>query len=178
MEKMNFTDEQRLLLSNQYEILKHLDNENADIYDKNIEILREGFEFHYDDLFDGFSTPVSEDDSRFVLDVLNMYRDINFSKRKLDESLLNELDGETLHFRGFDYNDDQESRLASYAEFYIKKLDTFRELIADPQFESFNSHWPNHDRYHNMLVNYELVKNSGEYEFGELTLEQILNISK
>ncbi|BDP68475.1 YfbU family protein [Enterococcus faecium] len=76
---------QRLSLVNQFELLAKFEDQNRSYYERKIEILREGYEYHYDDeIWSDLSEPFPKEDSRFVLDVLNMYRDINFSKSKLN----------------------------------------------------------------------------------------------
>ncbi|MHD0401347.1 YfbU family protein [Enterococcus faecium] len=81
---------QRLSLVNQFELLAKFDDQNRSYYERKIEILREGYEYHYDDeIWSDLSEPLPKEDSRFVLDVLNMYRDINFSKSKLSLFFLN-----------------------------------------------------------------------------------------
>ncbi|MFS1026989.1 YfbU family protein [Enterococcus casseliflavus] len=130
---------QRLSLVNQFELLAKFDDQNRSYYERKIEILREGYEYHYDDeIWSDLSEPLPKEDSRFVLDVLNMYRDINFSKSKLnlDENQITK--SYYTHFLGFDYNDPKEIKLAFYAKFFIEKLDRFPELVEDKEFEGFN----------------------------------------
>lgn len=169
--------EQRLILINQFEILQQLNPYDADYYSGKIEILKEGYEYHYDDIFGEVYTPLSESDSRFVIDVLNMYRDINFSKKQFSVEDREKLEKEiTTIFRGFDFNDSTEVRLGGYAQFFIEKLDRFKELIEDEQFDDFNSHWPMLESYKKYLISYEKVKQLGEHKFGNLTVKQIKEI--
>lgn len=169
------TNLERLTLINQFEILKSLNPEESSYYEEKIEILQEGYEFHYDEIFGSLSKELPEEDSRFVLDILNMYRDINFSKSKFTEEQFGEISELFTHYRGFDYNDDYEVSLGFYAKFFIKKLKRFQELIEDPEFEDYNSHSLMVSTYTRYLENYKELKTS-EVEFGELTPEQIKGI--
>ncbi|MCV6664897.1 YfbU family protein [Enterococcus faecium] len=40
-------------------------------YAEKIEILTEGYEYHYSEIFENISDPLPEEDSRFVLDIVN-----------------------------------------------------------------------------------------------------------
>lgn len=165
-------DIERLLLINQFEILQRLNPEEASFYNEKIEVLREGFEYHYSDIFDELNEPLDAQESKFVLDILSMYRDIYFSKEKIQNYESEKL----THFRGFDYNDDRESKLGSYARFFVETLDRFQELVEDPDFESFNSHRPMIGQYKRFLSQYEQVKNSQGYKYGNLNSNQIEEI--
>ncbi|HAP8955145.1 TPA: YfbU family protein [Enterococcus faecium] len=168
---------QRLSLVNQFELLAKFDDQNRSYYERKIEILREGYEYHYDDeIWSDLSEPLPKEDSRFVLDVLNMYRDINFSKSKLnlDENQITK--SYYTHFLGFDYNDPKEIKLAFYAKFFIEKLDRFPELVEDKEFEGFNSHQLMTNTYNKYLSNYKEIKHLSNYKFGNLSVDLINRI--
>lgn len=97
--------EQRLILINQFEILQQLNPYDVDFYSEKIEILKEGYEYHYDDVLGEISNPLPEEKSRFVIDVLNMYRDITFSKVQLSDGNRENFVGVTTYYRGFDFNE-------------------------------------------------------------------------
>lgn len=170
--------EQRLILINQFEILKQLNSYDADYYSEKIEILKEGYEYHYDDVFSEVSNPLSEESSKFVIDILNMYRDITFSKNKLSSEDSKILADEITYFKGFDFNDSLEVRLGGYAQFFIEKLDRFKELVEDKDFDGFNSHWEMVKSYEDYLNNYNHIKHCSDYKFGELSAKQIKEILK
>jgi uncharacterized protein len=81
---MKLTKIERLLLVNQLLILEKLYPESAKAYKQERTALREGYELHYKDLFHLIEDEtLSEDQCREVLDVLEMYRAITFSARRL-----------------------------------------------------------------------------------------------
>ncbi|EJC3722574.1 YfbU family protein [Enterococcus faecium] len=168
---------QRLSLVNQFELLAKFDDQNRSYYERKIEILREGYEYHYDDeIWNELSDPLPEEDSRFVLDVLSMYRDINFSKKNLNSSDNQNIKLHATYFRGFDYNDPKEIKLAFYAKFFIEKLDRFPELVSDKEFDGFNSHQLMTSTYNKYLSNYKEVKTLSNYRFGNLSVNLINRI--
>lgn len=55
---------QRLLLANQFEILSKIDKENKHDYEKKVEILKEGYEIHYDEfIWDELCDQLPKEDS-------------------------------------------------------------------------------------------------------------------
>ncbi|EPH64482.1 YfbU domain protein [Enterococcus faecium 13.SD.W.09] len=168
---------QRLSLLNQFEILSKIDDKNRSYYETKIEILKEGFEYHYDEYIWGeLSDPLPKEDSRFVLDVLTMYKNIINSKSNLDPNDQEKIESHDTYFKGFDYNDPKEVKLASYAEFFIEKLDRFKELIEDEEFEGFNSHFPTTSTYQRYLNNYNNIKTYDNYQFGKLSADDLNQI--
>ena len=168
---------QRLSLLNQFEILAKIDKENKSHYEERVEILKEGYEYHYDEYIWGeLSDPVSKKDSQFVLDVLKMYRDITWSKSNMDPDDQEKIKSHHTFFPGFDYNDSKEVKLAIYAEFYIEKLGRFQELIEDKDFDGFNSHDLKIDTYERYLANYKKVKTDKNYKHGHLSAELLNQI--
>ncbi|HFQ4496879.1 YfbU family protein (plasmid) [Enterococcus avium] len=165
---------QRLSLINQFQLLARFDDLNRLYYERKIEILKEGYEIHYDDeIWNEISDPLSEKDSRFVIDVLSMYRDINYSKAKLNLTNNQIKKSYSTYFRGFDYNDPKEIKLAFYAKFFIEKLDRFPELVEDKEFKGFNSHQLMINTYSKYLSNYNEVKTLSIYQFGNLSVDLI-----
>lgn len=67
---MDLTKKERLILYNQYEILKRLDPDGETLYERDQEILINGFKANYGDLVSGFMEETSEAVSDFVVDVL------------------------------------------------------------------------------------------------------------
>jgi uncharacterized protein YfbU (UPF0304 family) len=136
---MKLTKIERLLLVNQLLILEKLYPESAKAYKQERTALREGYELHYKDLFHLIDDEtLSEDQCRDVLDVLEMYRAITFSARKLPPtSKIHE--HYYLDFHGFDGNN--ESALMAYTRYFINDLDRYNELReAGKKHDDFNSH--------------------------------------
>ena len=83
---MELSKKDRLILVNQYRILQKLSTEGYEIadYETKITALLNGFTLHYEDLFVEFSeNELSKEESRYVLDVLELYRGIVFSYIRL-----------------------------------------------------------------------------------------------
>lgn len=170
------TNIERITLINQFEILKNLSPEESNYYEEKIEILEGGYKFHYDEIFSCLSPELSSEDSRFVLDILNMYRDVNFSKREFNERELEEISDIETQYKGFDYNDEYEASLGVYAKFFIKKLNRFQELVEDENFDDYNSHRLMVKYYKTYLDKYNNIKKKREAEFSKLTPKQIKEI--
>lgn len=52
---------ERLILVNQYEILQQLNLEENEYYTEKIEIIKQGYEVHYKDLFNEIKAPMSSE---------------------------------------------------------------------------------------------------------------------
>jgi len=159
---------QRLSLYNQLKILKSV--ENTDEYDIWIQILHEGFEYNYDDLFDWLHEPTSKDISEFVIEVLDMFRWIEHYKRDNPSDI--EICGNyNSSFRGFDGN--HEGKYCGYANFLIKD----KGLWEESKNGIANSHSPMVDIYYKMLT---VFKPNGiyafEYPLTKIQVEQILAV--
>lgn len=153
----------RLKLMNQYLILAAL--EESDEYDNAIRILDNGFEGEYDSLFQGYDDTLSEENCRFVRDVLCMYEDIqrigNDSKDKKITAHFN------YRFKGFDGNN--EGNYMCYARYLTKnaRLWSYLEFGDD----GCNSHMPRVDKYRDMLTKWEKIEDKGT-----ISAETILEI--
>lgn len=137
---------ERLMLSNQFKILSLLEPKEAAYYEQAKEILDNGYEGHYEGLFqDTDEETLSEEECGEVTEILNMFRNINYGLSKLGDT-----SGIWMHkatFDGFDFNDSHELRLGKYAEFFCEKLDRFDEIRP----QSYNSHALRLDDYREML---------------------------
>ncbi len=125
----------RFELINQLLILEKLYPDEAGYYAKNRKALEYGFELHYSWLTENLSDGLSEQQCKEVLDIMDMYRSITFSWKRInpDKELPNEY-----KFRGFDGNN--EGDLRSYVQYFVVELDRFEELRYGQSFPSFNSH--------------------------------------
>lgn len=167
---MELTKKERLILYNQYEILKKLDPDGEDLYERDQEILINGYKINYPDLVCGFTDETPEDVSEFVIDVLQMYRTLNNSYDELNDEEKEQIRLYDISFKGFDGN--EEIDYYKYADFYLNKLDRFGELKESEHFE-LNSHRNMLDNYMRMVSLWKEVK-SGRYN--NLTLENMLYI--
>jgi hypothetical protein len=117
-------------------------------------VLEEGFVGEYSMEFCGISPELSARDSKFVMDVLDLFRIVTFSVKKLeadgvgpDEDL-----ARALRFDGFDANDARESHMLSYAR-YLVNDERWAELLDTfvPKNDRGNSHGRRAERYRRML---------------------------
>jgi uncharacterized protein YfbU (UPF0304 family) len=73
---MELTKKDRIVLINQYEILKRLDPDNADYYGQLCEILRSGYEYFYSMIDEGADANMPSEEGRLVIDILDFYRSV------------------------------------------------------------------------------------------------------
>ena len=143
----------RLLLINQYEILRRLDAANADHYENNIKILRNGYKIFYGDLNQWLSDDMPISEGGFVFDILNIYRAIETYKRQNpeDKEVAEHAWG---HFQGFDGNN--EGAYHGFTLFLIEEYGRFTEQAEyRDSTDNFNTHWPTLDKYRNMVEKWE-----------------------
>lgn len=150
---MELSKKDRLILVNQYRILQKLSKEGYEVadYESKITALLNGYTLHYEDLFDEFSeNELSVEESRYVLDVLELYRAIIFSYTRLcGENLVTKLTDKDVAFPGFDGN--EESEYLSYARYFIEDLGRYDEIKQYAADWDFNSHMNTTHRYKSML---------------------------
>lgn len=136
----------RLALANQYRILAALYPLEADSYQKCYSIVVDGYEIDYPILFQNIDeVGVSEETSRFVMDVLDMYRSLHDSVKRIGDSVSSEKNKTA--FMGFDGNN--ESEMLGYARFLI---DSGRWTdVVSSGVHVVNSHMPMKGLYSRML---------------------------
>lgn len=172
MEKLSKIE--RLMLSNQYRILEALHPDDADYYKNTRTALEEGFELHYNEIFQGFAeNELTTDECREVLDILDMYRAITFSSNKLNAEDINEIDSFYLKFEGFDLNDEYEGKRVIYARYFINDLDRFQELKYGNSYADCNSHDERMPKYRAMLKVWSSF--SDKYNLNKDQIKELLN---
>lgn len=121
---MQLTKLERLILINQYEILKLLDKKHADYYQNKIEILLMGYLILYGDILSIMQEDEPIENGQFVFDILSVYRLIEGYKFHHPED--REVAGhEWGRFKGFDATDD--CAYYSFTKFLIERYDRFEE---------------------------------------------------
>ncbi|MED3728538.1 YfbU family protein [Priestia filamentosa] len=148
---LNFSKEQRALLINQFEVLKHLDSSNSKSYDNKIEILQNGYSDFYDEIAGNISDEFPKDQSQKVWDILKLYRKLYFSYENLTPEEQEQIDEEEVIFQGFDGN--EESNYYVFAKFIVEKAERYseiNELIKKGKVD-MNSHWPKLNYYDGLL---------------------------
>lgn len=163
MARLTLELKDRIMLINQYEILKRLPGSEEIPCDKYIKILRNGFESEYGNLMEAIDpNPTPASTTCEVLDILDVYRAIQGSyKRLADQS---GIDPRQLDFPGFS-NNEESSQLAFM--YYLHENDRFKEL--EPQ----SSHFPMMRKYRNMVA---IFKAMNLEEYGSMTAEQIKQV--
>jgi uncharacterized protein YfbU (UPF0304 family) len=157
---------ERKILANQYTILEKVDPSNADDYKECREILECGYEADYSDIlqtvYDDPDT-MSVKDCDYVGDVLQMY---DMMQTAYKNGQTQNVDSTMLAFPGFDGNN--EGKFMSYARFM---RDHGKWKFLDLSSTDFNSHFPTHGRYAQMLQEWAASKD--KYR---LTAEDIVRI--
>jgi len=151
----------RFELINQLLILEKLYPEESDYYAKNRKALEYGFELHYSWLTENLSDGLTEEECSEVLDIMDMYRSITFSWKRLNSD--KEVPRE-YRFEGFDGNN--EGSLRSYVQYFILELGRYEELKYENSFPSFNSHARKLGFYRSQLRKWK------QFDF-DLTKEQL-----
>lgn len=161
MEDFELSTKERLILINQYNILKIIDKTESKYYEKCIDILENGYSIFYDRFTETFSE-MSEKECIFVLNVLGLFEKIDDLKTTFTDKAF--LDHTFSTFRGFDGND--ESKELSFVKFLIFKDDRFGKL-SQTFSEDLNSHMPMKDKYFRMLTKFNSL-NSPQLSFDDL----------
>ncbi|MFK4848040.1 YfbU family protein [Lactococcus petauri] len=124
---MELTLKERLFLANQYEtLIKLSDEENAETYEKALEIVEKGYTNLYDELFSAVSkNNLSIGECKLVESILELYSDLKFARDNSSEisSTFSEHD---IKFKGFDGH--LSKNYAAYAEFLVLKENRWSEF--------------------------------------------------
>ena len=138
---MKFTDAERVILANQYEILGKLNNEKT--YLDLAENLRDGHEWIYNQKI-SVSPIFTKEQSDFVVSILSLYEVIQDSFDALsDKGSLNE---DSVKFPGFDGNNEGEykrffSALVENGQFAHVKANTNSHMRKVSTYESMLDKW-------------------------------------
>lgn len=168
---MKFDIKERLQLSNQFKILEKLYPEDEDYYARHRKAIEYGFELHYSWVAEHIDKdPLSKEECKFVLDVLDMYASFYFSLKKIET--LKELKETSIIFPGFDGNN--ETMYMAYTQYFIEDLDRFRE-IQETTKGNYNSHMRLIPKYKKMIPKWKELRVDYSYELSE---EQIIGLLK
>ncbi len=168
---MELTKKERLALIYQLKILEALYPDERSDYALKRTALENGYELHYDWLFEDISAGLTADQCKEILDVLDMYRAITFGLQRLepDHPLQSQ---ELAKFRGFDGNN--EGHLMAYVRYFIMDLERYEELKPG-KFPTFNSHTPMLSTYREMLRRWNPIPN--KYELSEQDIASVIGAS-
>jgi uncharacterized protein len=125
------------------------------------EILQSGYVAEYDDVFVAIEPELSRRETGLVMDILDMFTQLEWSYSRLSEPERESLGGWAEHavlFDGFDLNHRLESRLLMFARHLIEQ-GKWQQLTAyfDDQHERGNSHHPTIDAYERMLEEFNPI---------------------
>lgn len=143
---MKLTTVERLLLLNQFEILKRLSSNKSDKadYELKISALSDGYDDDFDQMYAHIPEPLSPQVMEEVREILDMFR------------ALGPKDGGRVpaaaHFIGFDGND--EGEYYAYATFLLEERGLWRESHRD----DYNTHSPVLPKYRAMLQEWRACK--------------------
>lgn len=165
---MELTKKDRVLLINQYKVLAALNKDEEAYYLELIEVLERGYEIFYSLVDEWISEDMPEDEGRFVLNILDLYRAIEDVKRSTkDERLFKH---EYSFFRGFDGNN--ETAHMGFCRFLIETQGKFQEQTPYKlRNDNLNSHMPMIDKYQRMLAVAATLPSTRK-----MSLEQILAV--
>lgn len=167
---MHLDIKDRLIIANQLKILEKLFPDEASYYAQQRKAVENGYSLNYSWLVEYFYDEMTEDECREVLDILDMYRAITFSYRKLNDA--SGIDSLWLKFPGFDGND--ESKQFSYVQYFILDLGRFEELKYGSEYPDFNSHMPTLDKYRRMLAHWRALGKS--FDLNKAQLSELLEV--
>lgn len=160
---MELSLQERLILYNQYEILKELKPENCDIYNKYMEILSNGYSYNYNQLpqyfFDEVKVVVCEE----VHAILNMFWHLSHSYRHLSDK--NNVDENKLKFNGF--VSDSEEEYSRYANFVLNVENKYKSIMKSER----NTMISTLTQYRAMFNKYKKYNT-----YADLTAKQIVEI--
>lgn len=155
-------------------VLEKIDDQKSFDYHQLITVFQEGYSYNYSDFFEMLGDEISNEDSKEVLSILEMYRGIIYSydALKRDNVKINITDKDVM-FPGFDGN--RETEYLSYARFFIYDMDRYSEIQNIDMTDNLNSHWQTLDNYRKMLKiweSYETLPN--RYLMNEEQIKDLL----
>lgn len=98
---MEMSNAQRLILSNQYNLMSQLDPGNAAKYKRLQTIVERGYGLQMCELNKDFGR-ITEAECREIIDIMEMYHAMQESNNLLDAEERNKVDQRRLQFLGFD----------------------------------------------------------------------------
>ena len=145
---------QRRSLALQHSILELLDPAEADYHHRCVTVLENGYVTDYDEEFYSYSPELSRAETRWVMDMLEMFSVCRRSIAQFSGSELATVGTHpnlVLRFRGFDGNDAYEGRLSRYVR-YLMDNDRWTDLADDyEKADGGNSHMPMLPTYRGMV---------------------------
>ena len=151
---MELDKKERLLFSYLLRILEKLEPEEAEYHARNRKAIEHGYKLHYNWITENLYDEMPEEECKFVLDVLDMYRSLNYSYES--NNLSDEDLKERIRFRGFDGNN--ETRFMGYAHYFMHDLDRYNELHDRSDYPNYNTHHPTLKKYTRMIEKWRSIQ--------------------
>jgi len=151
---------QRLILYNQYEILKLIDPDNKERYAETQEVIAGGFETAYEWTIDFLSDPISKNVSTSVLNALQVCEALAISQRNGEFKSAKMFS----NFEGYDGN--HETNYMAFAQFILKTQGKFSDLAERP----VNSHMAAASKYDRMYNEWRSMDSRFDLSLTEVDL--------
>lgn len=159
----------RLIIANQFDILSRLaeDNYEKKQFENFREVFVSGYSRYYSLATEHFSEEVADEQCKFVIDVLNLYRDLYFSREYTPEAKEVIPESKVL-FKGFDLNDLVEVKYYSFYKFLVEDLGRFEEIkefMEMGKIEDYNSHGfgPSMEKLAKMIAKREEIRSNHDH---------------
>jgi uncharacterized protein YfbU (UPF0304 family) len=175
---------ERVAFANQYEILSRLaeDEYEKKQFENMRDVFISGYSKYYSLATDHFEEEVSDNECKFVIDVLNLYRDLYFSRKRSKEAQ-EAIEEDDVLFKGFDLNDSQEVKYFGFYKFLVEHLDRYseiKEFINAGKIEDYNSHgFGSMEKLEKMISKREeIINKKGVSVHKDLNVEEMKEILK
>lgn len=161
MDYPQLTVTERLILANQYRILSNLEEDEKHSF--RAEILENGYEVLYHEIFHGMYDPFPREAGREIHEILTMFRMIDNAKGRLTESQKEQV--ERLNFVGFDHHGEGKEYL--FLMFLIEQANLYQELRGR-NLEPIGDRLPEYRRLLQAYVDLGMRANYRDLSFEDL----------
>ena len=151
---MLLSKQERLILFNQYEILKNINPDNEKEYKNYQEILSSGYTENYCNFTAIINEPTPKEVQKFVYKVLDMFRGLNDSYIQLSDADKSQIKFEDIIYQGFDGNEEGEYYM--YANFLLESLGLYAESYTNSKHQ-LNSHCNKVSTYSKMIKLWDTI---------------------
>ncbi|MGB2079328.1 MAG: YfbU family protein [Vibrio sp.] len=165
---MEMTNAQRLILSNQYKIMAHLEPEKAAHFERLQTIVERGYGLQMRELDKNFGC-LPEQECREIIDIMEMHHAMQESYKMLNSADQGEVDARRLNFLGFDIA--TENHAVNYVRFVVATEGMYPQFIDNTH--NFNAQTPMMDKYKRMLTTWRQCPR--QYHLSATELAQILS---
>ena len=163
---MEMTHAQRLILSNQYQMMAMLEPDNAERYRRYQTIIERGYGLQLRELDKEFGE-LSEATCRTLIDIMEMHHAMQVSFSNLKEAC--NIEARQLAFLGFDAA--TEARYLGYVRFMVSVEGRYTHF--DSGTHGFNAQTPMWEKYQRMLAVWHTCPR--QYHLSANEIAQILN---